>query len=98
MTHSQNVPATTGPTTVSQDLLAAGMGALAVLGAGLLVLFGWAWLGFFGGLLGAGGAFATGAWWRNKHGVLFPKDLSGGAVGGAAALVALLTLFFFMAV
>ena len=97
MSDLPSAPANAVPTTVQQDLLAAGMGALMVLGAGLLMMFGYAWLDVFGVILGAGGAFAWGSWWRNKHEAFFPKDLRGGSVGGTAALVALVGLLFFLA-
>lgn len=82
------------PTTTSQDLLAAALGALMPLGAGLLMLLGWALMGVFGVILGIGGSFWWGYWWRNKHGAFFPTDLQGGSVGGIAALVALIGIFF----
>lgn len=85
------------PTTASQDLLAATLGALMALGGGLLVLFGWAWLGPFGVILGIGGAIWWGYWWYQKHQTFFPKDLRGGSVGGIAVLVALLGIFFVLA-
>lgn len=82
------------PTTPSEDLLAAGLAALMVFGAGLLVLFGWAWLGPFGGFLGAVGAVAWFAWWRKARGAFFPRDLTGGSVGGVAVLVAIIGICF----
>ena len=97
MTHAQNVPANTGPTTPSQDVLAAALAALMPLGGGFLVFFGYAWIGAFGAILGAAGAGWWAYWWYNKHGAFFPKDLRGGSVGGIAALVALAGLCFFLA-
>lgn len=97
MSDLPSVPASAAPTTVRQDLLAAALGALMVLGGGLLLMFGYAWLEEFGVILGAGGAFAWGYWWRNKHEAFFPKDLRAGSVGGTAALVALVGLLFFLA-
>ncbi len=82
------------PTTTSQDLLAAALGALMPLGAGLLMLLGWALLGVFGVILGIGGSFWWGYWWRTKHQAFFPTDLRGGSVGGIAVLVALVGIFF----
>lgn len=95
MTHLRPTPAE-GPTTVSQDLLAAALGALMPLGGGLLVLWLYTLMGIFGGIVGLGGAFAWGYWWHNKHQAFFPKDLRGGSVGGIAALVALLAALFFL--
>lgn len=97
MTQAQNLPATTGPTTVSQDVLAATLAALMPLGGGLLLFFGYAWLGPFGVVLGAAGAGGWAYWWYNKHRGFFPKDLRGGSVGGIAALVALVGVLFFIA-
>jgi hypothetical protein len=85
-----------GPTTVSQDLLAAALGALMTLGAGLLVLIGYFWLSAFGAVLGAAGAIAWGVWWRNKHGQFFPKALQGAFVVRIALLVGALTVVFFV--
>lgn len=85
-----------GPTTVSQDFLAAALGALMPLGGGLLVLLLFTWMNAFGVILGLGGAAAWGYWWYNKHQAFFPKDLRGGSVGGIAALVALLAALFFL--
>lgn len=82
------------PTTTSQDLLAAALAALMPLGAGLLMLLGWALLGVFGVILGLGGSFWWGYWWRTKHQAFFPTDLRGGSVGGIAVLVALIGIFF----
>lgn len=82
------------PTTTSQDLLAAALAALMPLGAGLLMLLGWALLGAFGVILGIGGSFWWGYWWRTKHQAFFPTDLRGGSVGGIAVLVALVGIFF----
>ncbi|GAB3281574.1 hypothetical protein [Parasphingorhabdus pacifica] len=97
MTQPQNAPAKTGPTTVSQDVLAAVLAALMPLGGGLLVFFGYAWLDVFGALLGAGGAGWWAYWWYNKHQTFFPKDLRGSSVGGIAALAALAGVLFFLA-
>lgn len=83
-----------GPTTVSQDLRAAALGALMTLGAGLLVLIGYFWLNVFGAFLGAAGAVAWGVWWRNKHGQFFPRDVQGGTVGRVALLVGALAIVF----
>lgn len=83
-----------GPTTVSQDLLAAALGALMTLGAGLLVLIGYSWLSAFGAVLGAAGAIAWGAWWRNKYGRFFPKALQSATVVRLALLVGALALVF----
>ncbi len=96
MTHAANAPVI-GPTTVSQDLLAATLAALMPLGGGLLVLLGYAWFEGFGAVLGAGGAIWWGYWWRNKHQTFFPKDLRGGSVGGIGFLVALIALLFVLA-
>lgn len=96
MTHPENLPVS-GPTTVQQDTLAAALGLLMPLGGGLLVMWGYAWLGVFGGILGAAGVAWWGFWWYGKHKTLFPKDLRGGQVGGVAALAALFGLFFFLA-
>lgn len=83
-----------GPTTASQDLLAAAVGALMPLGAGMLVLIGYFWFSAFGAILGAAGAVALGVWWRNKFGRFFPKDLQGGAVVRLAILVGVLLVIF----
>jgi hypothetical protein len=91
------VPKTPVPTTVSQDALAAALAALMPLGAGLLVVLGYAWIGVFGAILGAIGAVAWAFWWRNKHQAFFPGDLRGGSVGGVAALIALIGLLFVLA-
>lgn len=96
MTQAQNVPATTGPTTVSQDVLAGTLAALMPLGSGFMVFFGYSLMGAFGVILGLGGAAWWAYWWRNKHEAFFPKDLRGGSVGGVAALVALFGLLFFL--
>lgn len=79
-----------GPTTRSQDLLAAALAALVVFGSGLLVMFGWAWTGPPGAFLGAAGAVVWLVWWRTQRGAFFPRDLAGGSVGGIAALVAII--------
>lgn len=84
-------------TTKSQDLLAGGLAALLVLGAGLLIMLGWAVLGPFGAVLGGFGAVFWGAWWRGKHGAFFPRELAGGSVGGIAALVAITALCLYLA-
>lgn len=91
--HQENAPV---PTTVQQDALAAALGLLMPLGGGLLVMWGYSWLGVFGGVLGGAGVVFWALWWRGKHGVFFPKDLRGGTVGGLAALTALFGLFFFL--
>ncbi|CAM00964.1 hypothetical protein A8924_2049 [Saccharopolyspora erythraea NRRL 2338] len=96
MTDAQNLPAA-GPTTVSQDMLAATLAALMPLGGGFLILWGYAWLDIFGAIVGAALAGGWAFWWRNKHRTFFPKDLRGGSVGGVAVLVALFGLFFFLA-
>lgn len=85
------------PTTRSQDLLAGGLAALLVFGAGLLVMLGWAVLGGTGAVLGGIAAAIGGFWWRAKHEAFFPRDLSGGGVGGIAALVAIIALCFVIA-
>lgn len=79
-----------GPTTRSQDLLAAALAALVVFGSGLLVMFGWAWTGPPGAFLGTAGAVVWLVWWRTQRGAFFPRDLAGGSVGGIAALVAII--------
>jgi hypothetical protein len=84
----------TGPTTVSQDLLAAALGGLLPLGAGLLMMIGYLWIDVFGAILGAGAAAAWAFWWRKKHGTFFPKNLDGKSVGGIGVLVAVLALIF----
>jgi hypothetical protein len=84
----------TGPTTVSQDVLAMVLAALMPVAAGLLLMLGFAWFSYFGAFLGAVGAIAGGAWWRNKHGAFFPKTLRAGSVGGIAALVAVIAVLF----
>jgi hypothetical protein len=96
MNHVVPNPSETGPTTVSQDLLAAALAALMPLGAGLLIMIGYAWFGAFGVILGAGAAGAWGYWWRTKHGAFFPKDLGGATVGGIAVLVAVLAVVFIL--
>ncbi|GAA2799302.1 hypothetical protein [Saccharopolyspora taberi] len=96
MTEAQKAPAL-GPTSVSQDLLAAALAALMPLGGGFLALWGYAWLGIFGVILGLVAAGGWAFWWRNKHKTFFPKDLRGGSVAGIAVLVALFGLFFFLA-
>jgi hypothetical protein len=83
-----------GPTTVSQDLLAAAVGALMPLGAGILTLIGYLWLSFFGAVLGAAGAVVWFVWWRKKHGRFFPTDLPGSTVVRLALLVGGLALVF----
>ena len=95
MTDAQNTPAV-GPTTVSQDMLAATLAALMPLGGGFLVLWGYTRLGIFGGILGLVAAGGWAFWWRNKHRTFFPEDLRGRSVGGIAVLVALAGLFFFL--
>ena len=94
MSHPDDAPAPTGPTTVQQDLLAAALAGLMPLGDGLLVLIGYVWLDIFGAILGIAGAVAWAVWWRNRRGSFFPKDLTGGSVGGIAALVGLLVVVF----
>ncbi len=96
MTHQNDLPATTGPTTVQQDALAAALGLLMPLGGGLLVMWGYAWLDVFGGIVGVAAVVFWGFWWYGKHQSFFPKDLRGGSVGGIAALTALFGLFFFL--
>lgn len=89
--------ASSGPTTQSQDVLAGVFAAVLPLGGGLLVLAGWAlFQGIFGAILGGIGAFAWAMWWRGKHGVFFPANLQGTAVGGVAALTAFAGLIFFL--
>lgn len=84
------------PTTVQQDALAAALGLLMPLGGGLLVMWGYSWLGLFGGIVGGAAVVLWLLWWRGKHGAMFPKDLRGGTVGGLAALTALFGVFFFL--
>lgn len=83
-----------GPTTVSQDLLAATLGALMPLGAGILILIGYSWLNIFGAVLGAAGAVAWFVWWRRQKGRFFPKDLAARTVVRMAILVAVLVVIF----
>ncbi|MEU6127826.1 hypothetical protein ABZ805_01525 [Saccharopolyspora sp. NPDC047091] len=96
MGDQENLPVP-GPTTVQQDTLAAALGLLLPLGGGLLVLWGYAWLGWFGAIVGGAGVAWWGFWWYGKHKTLFPKDLRGGQVGGLAVLTAVFGLFFFLA-
>lgn len=83
-----------GPTTVSQDLLAATLGALMTLGAGLLVLIGYLWLSVFGAVLGVAGVVAWGVWWHKRYGQLFPKELTGRTVARLALLIGVLAVIF----
>lgn len=83
-----------GPTTVSQDMLAATLGALMPLGAGMLILIGYSWLDIFGAVLGAIGAIAWLVWWRRTKGRFFPRDLAGRTVVRMAILVGVLVLVF----
>ncbi|MEV5535572.1 hypothetical protein AB0L13_01840 [Saccharopolyspora shandongensis] len=96
MTHAQNTPVPVGPTTTSQDVLAATLAALLPLGGGMLVMLGYSWLDIFGLILGVAGAAGWGYWWRNKHKSFFPKDLRGGSVGGIGALVAVIGILLFI--
>jgi hypothetical protein len=79
-----------GPTTRRQDLLAAALAALGVFGAGLLVMLGWAWMGVLGGLLGGLAAVLVANRWYKEHGTVFPRDLAPSAVGGLAAIDAII--------
>ncbi|WP_433871981.1 hypothetical protein [Saccharopolyspora sp. CA-218241] len=97
MTNAQNAPVPAGPTTTSQDVLAATMAALMPLGAGFTVTLGYLWLDIFGLIVGLGAVAGWAYWWRNKHGAFFPADLRGGSVGGFGALVAVIGLFFLIA-
>jgi hypothetical protein len=83
-----------GPTTVSQDLLAATLGALMTFGAGLLVLIGYFWLDAFGAVIGAAAAIAGVVWWRRRHGQFFPNGLQGRTVVRFAVLVGVLAVIF----
>jgi hypothetical protein len=96
MNHVVPNPSETGPTTVSQDLLAAALAALMPLGAGILITIGYVWIDTFGVILGAGATVAWGYWWRTKHGAFFPKDLNGATVGRIAVLVAVLAVVFIL--
>jgi hypothetical protein len=96
MTQAQNTPVPAGPTTTSQDALAATLAALLPLGGGMLLMLGYAWIGIFGSILGAGAAIGWAFWWRNKHKAFFPKDLRGGSVGGVGALVAVIGVLLFI--
>jgi hypothetical protein len=84
----------TGPTTVSQDMLAATLAGLMPLAVGLLAMIGWLWLGVFGAFLGIGASIGWLYWWRNKHGAFFPKGLRGRSVVGIGVFVAVLILIF----
>jgi hypothetical protein len=94
MTQPEQYEDAVGPTTVSQDLLAAAVGALMPLGAGLAIMIGYLWLDVFGAVLGAGAAIGWGVWWYKRRGVLFPKELRGKTVAGVAILVAVLGVVF----
>ncbi|ONI79177.1 hypothetical protein ALI144C_25395 [Actinosynnema sp. ALI-1.44] len=61
------------------DFRVAIVGALMPFGLGLLVLLGYAWLSFFGAILGLLGALWWALWWRKKHNKkFFPRDVEGG--------------------
>nr|WP_042189594.1 hypothetical protein [Kibdelosporangium sp. MJ126-NF4]CEL18776.1 hypothetical protein [Kibdelosporangium sp. MJ126-NF4]CTQ96371.1 hypothetical protein [Kibdelosporangium sp. MJ126-NF4] len=61
------------------DVRVAILGAVMPFGLGLLVLLGYAWLGFFGAVLGVLGAVWWAVWWRRKHDKkFFPRDVEGG--------------------
>ncbi|QIZ36640.1 hypothetical protein [Saccharopolyspora sp. ASAGF58] len=96
MTYAHNTPVPAGPTTTSQDALAATLAALMPLGGGLLVMLGYAWIGIFGAILGLAGAAGWAFWWRNKHKTFFPKDLRGGSVGGIGGIVAVIAFLLFV--
>lgn len=87
----------TGPTTTQQDLLAGALAALAVFGAGLLVMLGWAWLGVLGALLGGLAAVLVGNSWRKQRDALLPRDITGGTVGGLAAIDAIIGVLLVLA-
>jgi hypothetical protein len=95
MTHAQNTPVPAGPTTTSQDALAATLAALLPLGGGMLLMLGYAWIGIFGSILGVAAAVGWAFWWRNRHQAFFPKDLRGGSVGRVGVLVAIIGVLLF---
>jgi hypothetical protein len=98
MTQAHNAPVPVGPTTTSQDALAATLAALLPLGGGMLIMLGYVWIGVFGGILGAAGAAGWAFWWRKKNKAFFPENLRGGSVGGIGALVAVITVLLFISI
>lgn len=83
-----------GPASDLKTLVAA---ALLTFAAGMLVLIGYIMAGGFGGFLGLIGAAFGIVWWKNLHGKVFPRDLSGThVVGLTVASAALLGLSYLM--
>ncbi|MFC7344132.1 hypothetical protein [Saccharopolyspora griseoalba] len=99
MNEASRTPAPRTPTTTNQDVLAAALAALLPLGGGLLLVLGYAWLGWFGVVLAAVGDAGWGYWWYGKNEQRwFPESLRGGQVGGIAVLVAIITLLLFVTI
>ena len=99
MNEASRTPATRMPTTVNQDVLAAALAALIPLGGGLLLVLGYAWMGWFGVVLAAVGDAGWGYWWYGKNDQRwFPAELRGGQVAGITVLVAIITLLLFVTI
>ncbi|ASR34844.1 hypothetical protein BAY61_07490 [Prauserella marina] len=82
----------------ASDFKTFGAAALLTFAAGEIVLIGYIMAGGFGAFLGIIGAAFGIVWWKNQHGKVFPRDLSGSHLGGLAVVaVVLLGIAYLMA-